>query len=61
MNYGCIKPDSHIACCARATPMLFSCHDMPYIHTCHPTPLSCSDSVMSFMVAGNIQTASPAV
>jgi hypothetical protein len=35
------------------------------IHTCHAAPLRCSDSAVSFvkvrMVAGNIQTASPAV
>jgi hypothetical protein len=45
-------------------------HSMPcpcssLIHTCHATPLPCSDSAVSFvkvpMVAGNIRTASPAV
>jgi hypothetical protein len=45
--------------------MPFPCHAVPLIHTCHATPLSCSDSAVSFVevrvVAGNIRTASPTV
>ena len=51
---GYLKGDSHIACRAHAVPL-----------PCHATPLSCSDSAVSFVkvrvVAGNIQTASPTV
>jgi hypothetical protein len=58
-----IKADSHIACRARAAPMLFPCRAL--IHTCHAVPLPCSDSAVSFVkvrvVAGNIRTASPTV
>ena len=47
-----------------AVPMPFPCHAVPLIHTCHAALLPCSDSAVSFvkvcMVAGNIQTASPA-
>jgi hypothetical protein len=56
-----LKADSHIACRTHAVPL-------PYcvlIHTCHATPLPCSNSAVSFvkvrMVAGNIQTTSPSV
>ena len=48
------KADSQIACRAHAVPM--PCCAL--IHTCHATPLPCSDSAVSFMkvrmVAGNI-------
>jgi hypothetical protein len=60
-----IKADSHIACRANAAFMPFPCHAVALIHTCHAVPLSCSDSVVSFVknrvVAGNIRTASPTV
>ena len=71
-----LKADSHIACrsptmlCVNSHNMPFPCcaHAIPLpccalIHTCHATPLPCSDSAVSFvnvrMVVGNIQTASP--
>jgi hypothetical protein len=46
-----LKADSHIACCAHAVLL---------IYTCHAAPLPCSGSAVSFvkvrMVAGNIRT-----
>ena len=56
-----LKADSHIACCAHALPL--PC--LSLIHTCHATPLLCSETPVSFVkfrvVAGNIRTASPTV